>query len=168
MIFVDSSAWFAVAYEGDRHNALAKTLIIEAVSAPIVTSDHVLVETWLLINSRFGHNRAEQFWRRARTSRIKLEIITRDDIEAAWLVGQTFQDQTFSLIDRTSFVVMERLGITRVISFDTRSEVMKWVVNPALASMIPARTMQLVDSLRRTMLDGTFQPQYPARPKEAK
>ena len=54
----------------------------------------------------------------------------------------------------------------RVISLDTRSEVMKWVVNPALASVIPARTTQLVDSLRRTMLAGTFTPQYPARPQE--
>ncbi|MHB1313371.1 MAG: BMP family protein [Gemmatimonadaceae bacterium] len=56
----------------------------------------------------------------------------------------------------------------RVISLDTRSEVMKWVVNPALANVIPARTTQLVDSLRRTMLAGTFTPRYPARPQEAK
>jgi len=27
-------------------------------------------------------------------------------------------DQTFSIVDRTSFVVMERLGLTRVASFD--------------------------------------------------
>jgi len=58
--------------------------------------------------------------------------------------------------------------IPRVISLDTRSEVMKWVVNPALAGVIPVRATQLVDSLRRTMLAGTFKPQYPARPQEAK
>jgi basic membrane lipoprotein Med (substrate-binding protein (PBP1-ABC) superfamily) len=57
--------------------------------------------------------------------------------------------------------------IPRVISLDTRSEVMKWVVNPALAGVIPVRATQLVDSLRRTMLAGTFKPQYPARPQEA-
>ncbi len=56
----------------------------------------------------------------------------------------------------------------RVISLDTRSEVMKWVVNPALAGVIPARTTQLVDSLRHAMLAGTFKPQYPARPPEDK
>jgi len=56
----------------------------------------------------------------------------------------------------------------RVISLDTRSDVMKWVVNPVLAGVIPARTTQLVDSLRRTMLAGTFKPEYQARPQEAK
>jgi basic membrane lipoprotein Med (substrate-binding protein (PBP1-ABC) superfamily) len=56
----------------------------------------------------------------------------------------------------------------RVISLDTRSEVMKWVVNPVLAGVIPARTTQLVDSLRRAMFAGTFKPRYPARPQEGK
>lgn len=44
----------------------------------------------------------------------------------------------------------------RVITLDTRSGVMKWVVNPALASVIPVRTMHVVDSTARTMMDGTF------------
>ena len=34
------------------------------------------------------------------------------------MAGQLFSDQTFSLVDLTSFVVMERLGITHAISFD--------------------------------------------------
>jgi uncharacterized protein len=29
-----------------------------------------------------------------------------------------FADQNFSIVDRTSFAVMERLGLTRAISFD--------------------------------------------------
>lgn len=41
---------------------------------------------------------------------------------------------------------------------DTRSGVMKWVVNPATKSLIPARTLQLVDSLDRHMHAGTFTP----------
>lgn len=56
----------------------------------------------------------------------------------------------------------------RVIALDTRSDVMKWIMNPAMATVIPARTQQLVDSVRRTMLAGTFVPPYPARPVESK
>ncbi len=40
-------------------------------------------------------------------------------IESAWSIGERFPDQDFSLVDRTSFAPMERLGITRVISFDS-------------------------------------------------
>jgi predicted nucleic acid-binding protein len=39
-------------------------------------------------------------------------------MQAAWAIGERFADQTFSIVDRTSFVVMERLGLTRVASFD--------------------------------------------------
>lgn len=56
----------------------------------------------------------------------------------------------------------------RVISLDTRSAVMKWVINPAMASLIPLRTARMVDSITRTMLDGTFVPPHPARPVEGK
>ena len=40
------------------------------------------------------------------------------DLEHAWQMRNTFQDQSFSLVDRTSFAMMERLGISNVISFD--------------------------------------------------
>jgi predicted nucleic acid-binding protein len=40
------------------------------------------------------------------------------DLEAAWSIGEVFHDQNFSIVDRTSFAVMERLGITRAASFD--------------------------------------------------
>jgi predicted nucleic acid-binding protein len=41
-----------------------------------------------------------------------------DDIERAAALAMLFKDQTFSLVDRTSFAIMERLSITKVISFD--------------------------------------------------
>ena len=46
---------------------------------------------------------------------------------------------------------------------DTQSGVMKWVPNPALVSIMPARTRQLVDSLERQMRAGTFTPIPPAK-----
>jgi predicted nucleic acid-binding protein len=39
-------------------------------------------------------------------------------MNAAWAIGESFPDQKFSIVDRTSFAVMERLGITRAASFD--------------------------------------------------
>jgi len=40
------------------------------------------------------------------------------DMRVAWAIGDAFKDQDFSVVDRTSFAVMERLGVTRVASFD--------------------------------------------------
>lgn len=54
--------------------------------------------------------------------------------------------------------------VPRVITLDMKSEVMQWVVNPALLPVIPARTLHMVDSLSRAMRDGTFSLSFPPRP----
>jgi uncharacterized protein len=47
-----------------------------------------------------------------------VERATARDFDVAWQVGQAFPDQRFSIVDRTSFAVVERLGLSRVASFD--------------------------------------------------
>jgi predicted nucleic acid-binding protein len=114
--FVDSSIWFAAGNMRERRNERAKQILADTSDLHI--TDHVLVETWLLLNSRIHRNAAEQFWRGIRGGAATIEKVTAADLEAAWAIGEAFPDQDFSLVDRTSFAVMERLGITRVASFD--------------------------------------------------
>ena len=113
---MDTSAWYAAADRGDRQNGAAKRLL--ATDEPLVTSDHILVETWRLIHHFISAYAAETFWEGLRSGVATIEQTTSADLEAAWAIGQGFADQDFSLVDRTSFALMERLGITRVISFD--------------------------------------------------
>lgn len=54
----------------------------------------------------------------------------------------------------------------RVHVLDTRSGVMKWVLNPTMKTVVPPRTLEMVDSVERQMLDGTFAPPWPARTPE--
>jgi uncharacterized protein len=115
-LFVDSSVWFAAVVARDRWNARAKAVL--AAAEPIVTTDHVLVETWLLLNSRYHRQGAERFWDGIRRGGARVEMVTASDFEAAWAIGEAFPDQAFSIVDRTSFAVMERLGLTRAASFD--------------------------------------------------
>jgi basic membrane lipoprotein Med (substrate-binding protein (PBP1-ABC) superfamily) len=51
----------------------------------------------------------------------------------------------------------------RVHVLDTQSGVMKWVFNPTMKTVVPARALQVVDSLEQHMRDGTFKPVVPPR-----
>ena len=115
-VFVDSSVFFAAAHSRDRLNQRAKILLRETERR--LTSDHVVVETWLLINSRLGRPPAERFWEAVRQGAADVEQVTSADLEAAWAIGAAFADQAFSIVDRTSFAVMERRGVVRALSFD--------------------------------------------------
>ncbi|MGH6925049.1 MAG: type II toxin-antitoxin system VapC family toxin [Propylenella sp.] len=123
-LFVDSSVWFASIVARDNDNMQAKTILSGAPDR--VTSDHVVVETWLLLNSRYRRSAAEQFWDRMRRGAARVELVTLADLETAWAVGEAFPDQDFSIVDRTSFAVMERLGITQAASFDDHFAVYRY------------------------------------------
>lgn len=123
-IFVDSSAWYAAAARNDRQNERAKQLL--SMDEPLVTSDHVLIETWRLIHHFISVDAAENFWNGLRRGIATIEQTTSADLEAAWAIGDRFSDQDFSLVDRTSFALMERLGIFRVISFDSDFAVFRY------------------------------------------
>jgi predicted nucleic acid-binding protein len=114
---VDSSVWFAAANIRDRHNADAKRVLATITDA--ISTDHVLVETWSLLNSRIHRRAAERFWFELRHGIAALEKVTAEDLDAAWAIGEAFPDQRFSIVDRTSFAVMERLGIRQAASFDS-------------------------------------------------
>ena len=115
-LFVDSSVWFAAIVARDSAYDRAKAILRESTIR--VITDHVLVETWLLLNSRYRREAAERFWSDVRRGAAQVEFVSPADMERAWAIGEAFPDQDFSIVDRTSFAVMERLGITRVASFD--------------------------------------------------
>lgn len=115
-VFVDSSAWYAALDAKDAGHAPTTTILKE--HAPQLTTDHVLVETWLLVARRLGHGLAEAFVQEALDGGVQIEIVSPPDIEKACDIASAFPDQKFSIVDRTSFAVMERLGITRAISLD--------------------------------------------------
>jgi predicted nucleic acid-binding protein len=115
-VFVDTSVWFAAADSGDTSNHRARDVLSRG--EPLVTTDHVLVETWLLLRHRLHREAAERFWEGLRAGVAAIEPVTSADLETAWAIGSAFPDQNFSIVDRTSFAVMERLGLRRVASFD--------------------------------------------------
>ncbi|MGH8885707.1 MAG: type II toxin-antitoxin system VapC family toxin [Egibacteraceae bacterium] len=116
-LFIDTSIWYAVADRDDRSNARAKRILSDA-DERLVTTDHVLVETWLLLRRRLSRDAAQRFWQGLRSGVATIEPVGSADLEVAWSIGQDLADQDFSIVDRTSFAVMRRLGLERVASFD--------------------------------------------------
>jgi predicted nucleic acid-binding protein len=114
--FVDSSLWFAAAAKSDAQNGRAKS-ILRSIDQHL-TTDLVLTETWQLLKAKFGKDVAESFWERLRDSGVRVEPVLRADLDAASEIEARFPDESFSLIDRTSFALMERLGITRAATFN--------------------------------------------------
>jgi len=123
-LFVDTSIWYAVADSSDRSNARSKAILRSGET--MVTSDHVLVETWTLLHHKLDRKAAEGFWEGLRSGIALIEAVTLADLEVAWDVGVSWRDQDFSIVDCTSFAVMRRLGIDRVASLDAHFAVFRF------------------------------------------
>ncbi|MGH2879575.1 MAG: type II toxin-antitoxin system VapC family toxin [Solirubrobacteraceae bacterium] len=115
-LFVDTSAFYALADRDDRHHHRASELLLG--QSALLTTDHVLVESWRLMRDSGGYASAERFWSGIRGGMANVEVVLAGDMDTAWRIGELFSDQDFSIVDRTSFAVMERLGIDRVATFD--------------------------------------------------
>ena len=116
-VFVDTSAWCAAADLSDVHHGRAVERLSE-FSGDLLTSDHVLVETWFLAASRLGVDVAEKLVTAIRVGRSRVEVATIADLEIAAQIHDAFTDQEFSIVDRTSWSIMQRLGVHDAISFD--------------------------------------------------
>ena len=88
------------------------------------------MESWTLLRFRIHRAAAETFWDGLRSGIARIETVGPADLHTAWAVGQAFPDQDFSLVDRTSFSVMERLGVDRAASFDNDFAVYRFGPRP--------------------------------------
>ncbi|MGH9598273.1 MAG: type II toxin-antitoxin system VapC family toxin [Terracidiphilus sp.] len=126
-LFIDTSIWYAAADASDRSNSRAKTIL--ASGEALLTTDHVLVETWTLLHHRLQARAADRFWDGLRSGIAAVEPVGLADLEAAWQIGVSWRDQDFSIVDRTSFAVMARLGIERAASLDDHFAVFRFGPN---------------------------------------
>jgi len=69
---------------------------------------------------------AERLLQALRQGVAAVEPVGSADLETAWAIGQAYPDQDFSLVDRTSFAVMLRLGIRRVATPDNHFAVYRY------------------------------------------
>jgi uncharacterized protein len=118
MIFVDTSAWYALSSRKDVNHRVANQ-VLASLKDRLVTSDYIVDETLTLFRSRSESRHAMSFGRQV-IERKFAEIITvaDEDFIRAWDIFRRFADKQWSFTDCTSRVVMERLGIRRAFAFD--------------------------------------------------
>lgn len=148
--FVDSSVWFAAASARDPENELAKSILLSLDGWTL--TDHVFGETWQVLKARFGSEVANTFWGRLRESGAVVEPITASDLEAASRIEATYPDEEFSLVDRTSFAAMERLGITQAASFSPSFAAYRYGVRKKPFRIIRSGHSAAFAALRQAML----------------
>ena len=79
--FVDTSVWYAAADSGDVANGRAREILGSGES--LLTTDHILIETWTLLRFRVHRTAAEAFWAGLRSGVAKIEIVGAADLQAA-------------------------------------------------------------------------------------
>ncbi len=120
-IFVDSSAWIALADKDDSHHkeAASSYPTIFKNHKTLVTNNLVIAETYIVLLKELGHKAALEFLERVKASPRITKIYSNESIEAeAEEVLEKYVDQDFSYADAVSFVIMKREKIRKAFCFD--------------------------------------------------
>lgn len=118
MIFVDTSAWAALAIKQDKNHSVAKSWANSNAST-LVTTDYIIDETLTLLLNRGSHQHAVQFGNSIFANGLaELVTVSEADFNNAWNVFQQFEDKSWSFTDCVSRVVIERLEVTEAFAFD--------------------------------------------------
>ena len=126
-IFVDTGAFYALADAGDRNHSTARSVFeARGMAGDLVTSDYVFVESWCLIRARLGRGAATKYWDAMQSDVVKTYGVTTKDLSSARAIASSWPDQDFSLIDCTSFALMERLRLDEALAFDRHFRVYRY------------------------------------------
>ncbi len=135
-IFVDTSAWVAIADSDETRHSQATTLYREILAGPalLVTSLPVIAEAHILIRRRLGAQAAEAFLKNVNeSSRIQILYPGQAEETEAKRILHKYQDQDFSLADAISFVLMAREKIQEAFTYDRHFATAGFTVLPHLA-----------------------------------
>ena len=119
MIFVDTSFWVALRDRREQHHAQARVLMMETIRQrmPLVATLLIIAETHAYF-SRSKPLREQVLRDFLENPVVRIEDVTNADRDKAVELLRKHDDKDYPLCDATSFAVMQRLGIRRVLSFD--------------------------------------------------
>lgn len=126
-LFVDTSAWACWIDSTQRYHELAFRCLDQAIDggSRIVTTNLVLIELTALLNSplRVPRIRQIQFFRDLRIEQaVDIFVIDEQLEERAWRLWESRPDKNWTMVDASSFVVMQELGMATALTTDHHFE----------------------------------------------
>ncbi len=122
MIFVDTSAWLALADSADVHHTEAREFeqgLRRGAHEKLVTSDFVLDETITIVRDRAGLGKARALSRAILDSpNVHLMWVAEPQFRSALDLLFSHEDKRWSLTDCTSFVLMRAMELQGAFTFD--------------------------------------------------
>ncbi len=132
-LFLDTSAFFAVASRRDANHGMANALMraLATQRRTLITTNFVVAELHALLLSRIDRQIAARTLAEIDSSqRTTIIRVSADDELRAREIVFGDADKDFSLTDATSFAVMERFGIVEAFAFDDHFAQFGWNVMP--------------------------------------
>ena len=118
MRFADTSFWFGLQERRDARHPQARALVRRGVGR-VVTTNHVVGETWTLLRRRSGHRAAVGFLDRLNAlPGVEILHVDEETEREAWRWLRGRGDREYSYVDATSFAVMRRRRIREALAFD--------------------------------------------------
>jgi len=119
MIYVDTSALYAVLDADDENHERAKQLWVDLITqrAQLVCTNYVLVETFALVQHRLGIE-AIRTLQEDILPVLHIEWVDEPSHRAGVAAVLTAARRGLSLVDCVSFEVMRQLGIKTAFTFD--------------------------------------------------
>jgi len=119
-VFVDTSGYFAFAYDRDQHFSEARLTMqqLAASGADLYTTNFVAAELHALLVNRVNREIARQFLDRLYAGTTHIIRVTEPDEQRARDLLHQHSDKDYSLVDALSFVVMQRLHIRSAWAYD--------------------------------------------------
>ncbi len=123
MIFVDTSAWYAIEVEDDVNHEKAYGFLSKLASGEYgvpITTDYILDETLTLLRIRKNLLTASTFIDKIRKSR-SMRVFWVDDnlFEKALSSFRKSDQKPWSFTDCTSFALMKDLSVLEAFTFDS-------------------------------------------------
>lgn len=120
-LFVDTSAWVAVAVRRDPHHTAGRGAWEDLVASgrQLATTNAVVGETYTVVRARYGYAAAWSLmdWLEG-IRRLARHFVTPEIEREAYSILRRYRDQDFSFVDATSFAFMRRAGIREAFALD--------------------------------------------------
>lgn len=117
MVFADTSFWAALGNAtDDRHEDAVR--LWSGKPGIVITSNHVLGETWTLLNRRSGHRVATTVAAIRHSAQVRVDHVSPELEEEAWQWLAKRDEREYSFVDATSFALMRKKKISEAFAFD--------------------------------------------------